>query len=642
MKRKHMTQQSLNSYIRSICDIMRRSNCAGAMQYVPEVTWILFLRILEEQEEKEFIEASSIGWTFTPSLESPYRWRDWAAPYDPKHFIENPDDTETPGWVRYQLSENGGGKAFASFREERETAEEDVSQLFKSWVNDRLLPSLRKLRTKPNATPRQKIISQIMSGVERTRIDTQKNLLDILDKVHEISAETVDDTHIFPLSQVYEGLLLKMGEKKGDGGQFFTPREIIRVMVKVVNPKIGETVYDGGLGTGGFLAESYNHMLGEKRINPQTQQVTFANIKKPQDLEILKHRTFYGREKDNFIYPIALANLVLHGIDEPHIWHGNALTGAVAYGDLFAGAPEQFKVILMNPPFGGKEGKEAQTNFNYKTSATQVLYLQHVVESMQPDGRCGIVLDEGVLFRTDQSAFVDVKRYLLNECNLYCIVSLPQGTFVAAGGGVKANLLFFNKGEPTEKIWYYDLSDVKVGKRTPLTRNSFEEFLKLLPTRADSDRSWTVDITERKHKAAEQAAPFKEQASSLAEGVRRKRAILTNLKLERKQSSEEYHEIEHDIKGLERKIRELQAEVKTIEDAVYDLKPINPNAKKEEDKRTPNQLLEFIRAKGQEVDRILDSLQGEGLMAIRTNGRVNRNGKSANQPDFIHVEAEEG
>ena len=150
----------------------------------------------------------------------------------------------------------------------------------------------------------------------------------------------------------------------------------------------------------------------------------------------------------------------------------------------------------MNPPFGGKEGKEAQTNFAYKTGATQVLFLQHVIASLAPGGRCGMVIDEGVLFRNNETAFVQTKRKLLNDCDLWCIVSLPPGVFSSAGAGVKTNLLFFTKGGPTVKVWYYDLSDVKVTKKQPLTLERFEEFFALLPTRADSDHSWTVTRDE--------------------------------------------------------------------------------------------------------------------------------------------------
>ena len=441
------TQQSLNGAVKTICDIMRRSNCAGAMQYVPELTWILFLRILDERETHEAEAAEAVGANFTPSLRVPFRWQDWAAP---------------EGKKRKQLQAGALGAFFG-------------------FVNGELLPNLKKLEHRPNATPRQKVISEIMSGVDRVRIDTERNLLDILDKVHEISTERIDDTHIFTLSQIYEGLLLKMGEKGNDGGQFFTPREMIRVMTQVADPKIGESVYDPCCGTGGFLAQAFEYVEGRLGARATATQ-----------LETLKRRMFYGREKENLIYPIGLANLVLHGIDEPHLWHGNTLTGQVSYDGLFLSAPSLYDVILMNPPFGGKEGREAQTQFAYKTSATQLLFLQHVINSLKPGGRCGMVIDEGVLFRTTETAFVQTKRKLLDDCDLWCIVSLPPGVFSSAGAGVKTNLLFFTKGGPTERVWYYDLSDIKVTKKQPLTVDRFESFFALLPSRGDSDHSWTV------------------------------------------------------------------------------------------------------------------------------------------------------
>lgn len=363
---------------------MRRSNCAGALQYVPELTWILFLRILDETETREAEMAEAVGAEYQSSLEPPYRWRDWAAP---------------DGKKRLELA---GGTLGA----------------FKGFVDSDRIPHLKALRERPNSTPRQKVISEIFSGIDRTRIDTERNLLDVLDKVHEISNQNVDTTHIFTLSQVYEGLLLKMGEKGNDGGQFFTPREVIRAMVRVINPKIGESVYDSGCGTGGFLAQSFEHMAGANN----------QKIASPDQLDTLKHRTFYGREKDNAIYPIALANLVLHGIDDPHVWHGNTLTGAETYGGLFASINPLYDVILMNPPFGGKEGKEAQTRFVYKTGATQVLFLQHVIDSLKPGGRCGIVLDEGVLFRTNETAFVQSKRKLLDDCESRDLESDPPAS----------------------------------------------------------------------------------------------------------------------------------------------------------------------------------------------------------------------
>jgi len=568
----YATPQSVDQAVKSICDIMRRGNCAGAMQYVPELTWILFLRILDEKEHREEQEAEALGVPFRPSLEAPYRWRDWGAPPE-------------------SLPEGQTNK-----RAELQNAPQNA--LF-TFVNTELLPHLKGLKNRPDATPRQKVISEIMTGVERVRIDTERNFLDVLDKVHELSTEAVDPTHVFTLSQVYEGLLLKMGEKGNDGGQFFTPRQVIKAMVKVIDPKIDETVYDPGCGTGGFLAQSFEHIKDNLGSEATAEQ-----------LETLKTRTFWGREKENLIYPIALANLVLHGIDKPNLWHGNTLTGMEIYGGLFEGAPQTFDVILTNPPFGGKEGKEAQTNFDYKTSATQVLFLQHVIRSLREGGRCGIVLDEGLLFRTNEDAFVKTKRKLLDECDLWCIVSLPAGVFTAAGAGVKTNLLFFTKGRQTHRIWYYDLTDIKVRKKTPLTLKHFEDFFRLLPTRADSPLSWSVDMDERKRIAAEEARPIKEQANAKSQQANHWKDRLKELKKAKPSDEAAIADAESKLKELLREARELTAKAKEIEDAVYDLKAVNPHKKQAVDTRTPEELMDVIEAKGREIVEALALLRG--------------------------------
>lgn len=420
----HITQQSVNSAIKSICDIMRRSNCAGAMEYVPEITWLLFLRILDERERYEAEEAEAVGESYTPSIVAPFRWQDWAS----------------PAGVKRQALQAAPLGAFFTF------------------LHDELLPYLRGLKAKPAATPRQRIISEVLSNVLRTRVDTEYNLWEVIDEIDDIRDDTIDPTHIFPLSQVYEGLLLSMGEKRNDGGQFFTPREVIRIMVRVLDPQVGHNIYDPGCGTGGFLAQAYEHM----------------------------HRP-----------------------------------------DLFREAPTLFDYILSNPPFGGKEGKEAQTRFDYKTSSTQVLFLQHIIDSLRPDGgQCAVVVDEGILFRTNERAFVKTKQKLLNECNLWCIVSLPGGVFTQAGAGVKTNILFFTKGKPTSTIWYYDLSDLKIRKRIPLTLQHFDDFLKLLPIRGDSDLSWTVDIDARKAEAAQAAAPHKAERQIKLDEIRKREGRL--------------------------------------------------------------------------------------------------------------------
>lgn len=441
----------LDSQIKSICDIMRRSNATGALEYIPELTWILFLRVLDDREDREADDSDIVGSDFSPTLEPPYRWRDWAAPEG----------------IKRQELQCGPEGAMIGF------------------VTDELFPYLKKLGDHPGATPRRRVVSEVISDRQKSRIESEHDFLDILDKAHEIRDSEVDKTHTSPLSQAYESLLLKMGEKKNDGGQHFTPREVIRVVVRVVNPQIGEKVFDPAAGTGGFLALAYEHMrysLGPQKIGTELRE--------------LGRRTFFGKEKENQIYPICLANLVLHGIDEPHIWHGNTLTGAGAGGNMWHEEHSHYDVVFMNPPFGGEEGADARQRFAYQTSSTQVLFVQEVIDVLKNGGRAGIVVDDGFLSRTTEKAFVDTKEKLLDECDLTCVVSLPTNVFTQTGTSVKTNLMFFNKGASTEQIWYYDLTDVKVTKTRPLLLSHFEEFFELLPERAESERSWTVTRAE--------------------------------------------------------------------------------------------------------------------------------------------------
>lgn len=572
--------QALNQSVWQICDVLRRSNCASALQYVPELTWILFLRVLDEQEAIEQEETEALGLDYSPSLESPFRWQDWAAPWSDKTGAPRTSDGKPQGWKRRELQEGKRGDYFA-------------------FVNNELLPLLRNLKDRPAATSKQKVISEILSAVERVRVDTESNFADVLDRVHALHLAGTDTQHQFMLSQVYEGLLLKMGEKNSDGGQFYTPRELIRVMVGTVNPRIGQTVCDPCCGTGGFLVESAEHMTA------QCGELTI------EALDTLKHRTFYGREKDNLAYPIALANLILHGVDEPHIWHGNTLSRQTVYGGLWEGAPERYHVVLTNPPFGGKEGKEAQNAFPFKTRATQVLFVQYVMQILEPGGRCGIVLDEGLLYRTNEDAFVRTKRKLLDECDVWCIVSLPGGAFTGSGAGVKTNLVFFTKGRKTERIWYYDLSHLKVGKKTPLTLNRFAGFFELLEKRgtpeAETEHSWTVDFLGRKQRAYEEAAPHRREADTQREQAV---ALRDDAKVRRRAGDVSGAEaLAGSIEAADRAAREATAKAQAIEDAVYDLKAVNPREKKVVDTRTPAQLLDAIEEKDREVDAALARLK---------------------------------
>lgn len=619
--------QSLSAFVKGVCDIMRRSNCASALQYVPELTWILFLRILDAQESRARLEAEAQGRAFVPVLRAPFRWKDWAAPFRDTDDAPRTPEGQAYGWKRHALAARVGGLI--------------------AFINGELLPYLHALdvlpdgRPNPSATPRQRVIARIMTAVERVRVDDETNLADILDRIDEINIDRIDDTHFFTLSQAYEGLLLKMGEKNSDGGQFFTPREVIRAMVHTVAPKPGDAVYDPCCGTGGFLAQAYEamlHALGEHAS--------------ATELERLKRDTFFGREKDNLAFPIALANLVLHGIDQPNVWHGNTLTGVSVYDGLFAGAPETFDVVLTNPPFGGKEGASARRNFAFQTGATQVLFLQHVLDSLRPslDGRpggtCGMVLDEGLLFRTNESAFVETKRRLLDECALWCVVSLPGGVFSTAGAGVKTNLLFFTRGPHTERIWYYDLAHVKVGKKSPLTLahfgwgaggevldddalpatlvgdwqaregnagKPFPTFARLLARRGmpagASDFSWTVDFAARRAQARNDMAPYLTEAAA-------QREELVGLK-------EQYAKLRHghaDEDALaacrelqsraEHAAREAQAKADAIDAACYDLKAVNPTARDDQDARTPAEIIDAIAAHGADIEQAMATLRG--------------------------------
>ncbi|MFV0370866.1 MAG: N-6 DNA methylase [Azonexus sp.] len=605
--------------MKSICDVMRRSNCASALQYVPELTWILFLRILDAQEARDAEQAEVLGADFSPALHSPCRWQDWAAPWSEKADHPRTLDGRPQGWKRQELFAAGDGRLF-------------------DFINKQLLPYLHALDVDPRtnlpnpaASPKQRIIGRIMTAVERVRVDDEANLRDILDRVHEISIDHIDDTHFFTLSQVYEDLLLKMGEKNSDGGQFFTPREVIRAMVHTVNPSLGQTVYDPCCGTGGFLAVAYEHIARK-----------LGSAAASTDIEKLKHDTFFGREKENLVFPIALANLVLHGIDQPNLWHGNSLTRRATYGALFQHAPTQFDVILTNPPFGGKEGKDAQKNFAFETSATQVLFVQDILSELAPGGTCAIVLDEGLLFRTNESAFVETKRKLLDECDLWAIVSLPGGVFSTAGAGVKTNLLFFTKGRKTERIWYYDLSWVKVGKKTPLTLahfgfgkdgavlgddalpvallsewqadeakagQPFPSYARRLAACDDSRYSWTVDVAARRAQAQEDMQPLQAKAAGIKAAVVDLKEDLKRLKQEQS-DDRKIEALEANIREQEKAARDLESEAAAIDAAVFDLKAVNPNIVATVDERTPAQIIASIDAQGQIVTQALGRLQG--------------------------------
>jgi type I restriction enzyme M protein len=264
-----------------------------------------------------------------------------------------------------------------------------------------------------------------------------------------------------------------MGNAGRNGGEYYTPRPLIRAMIHVVKPKIGERIYDGAVGSAGFLCEAHDYMRKGKLTTSQ--------------LKTLQTKTFYGKEKKSLAYVIAIMNMILHGIDTPNIIHANTLSENLA--DIQE--KDRFDVILANPAFGGKERKEVQQNFPIKTGETAFLFLQHFIKHLKAGGRGAVVIKNTFLSNSDNAAKA-LRKELLENCNLHTVLDCPQGTFL--GAGVKTVVLFFEKGAPTRKIWYYQLDPGRsLGKTNPLNDDDFKEFIELQASFADSEHSWTVD-----------------------------------------------------------------------------------------------------------------------------------------------------
>lgn len=470
------TQSSMDRAVKGICDKLRRDKAKGAKAYVPELSWMLFLcylDLLEFEKEKKFV---AVGKKYINIIPEPYRWRDWALEYDKKISKSEIIKKKLPGWKRCDLDNKGIGK-------------------FLDFVNKDLFNFLSKIGSSKSALDIQKVISIMFKIKEKTVLKVEANLQDAIDEITKLSSKNINEKHLFPISQAYEGLLPDLGAKNSDGGQFFTPREIIKVIIETIKPKIGKTIFDPCCGTGGFFIEAFKY-LSNKKI-------------KPSEIEFLKSKTFWGKEQEDDAILMLLANLVLHNIDSPKIWHGNTLTGTIDNNELFHNAPQTYDYIFTNPPFGSKEGKAAQAKFPYKCSKAQILFIQEIIDNLKDGGECGMVIDEGVMFHSKTKAFLQTKKKLLNENNLHTIISLPPGVFVNANAASKTNLLFFKKGSPTKKIWYYDMAITeefiprKVNKGNPLLFEHFNDFFKkynLSPNdpKKISERSWFVNIDEIK------------------------------------------------------------------------------------------------------------------------------------------------
>jgi len=309
-------------------------------------------------------------------------------------------------------------------------------------------------------------------GEIKNKIQSGYNLRDIIDQIDELRFRS--QTEKYELSHLYEAKIKNMGNAGRNGGEYYTPRPLIRAIVQVVNPKIGETIYDPAVGSAGFLCESYDYLRAGTKLTPK-------------QLNQLQTSTFYGKEKKSLAYVIGIMNMILHGIEAPNIQHTNTLSENLA--DVQD--RDRYDIVMANPPFGGKERAEVQQNFNIRTGETAFLFLQHFIKMIRAGGRGGVVIKNTFLSNTD-NASVSLRKLLLKTCNLHTILDCPSGTF--QGAGVKTVVLFFDKGVPTRKIWYYQLDPGRnMGKTNPLNDADLAEFIELQKTKADSPKSWSVD-----------------------------------------------------------------------------------------------------------------------------------------------------
>jgi type I restriction enzyme M protein len=281
------------------------------------------------------------------------------------------------------------------------------------------------------------------------------------------------------MSHLYEDKIKNMGNAGRNGGEYYTPRPLIRTIVKVVSPQIGDKIYDGASGSAGFLCEAFDYLKNTKKLSTS-------------DVTTLQKRTFYGKEKKSLAYIIGVMNMILHGVEAPNIIHTNTLAENIA--DIQE--KDRYDLVLANPPFGGKERAEVQQNFPIKTGETAYLFLQHFIKIMKAGGEAGIVIKNTFLSNGSAgSADASLRKLLLESCNLHTILDLPAGTFT--GAGVKTVVLFFEKGKSTKKIWYYQLNlERNLGKTNPLNEKDLEDFLELQKTKADSENSWSINVKD--------------------------------------------------------------------------------------------------------------------------------------------------
>src|SRR5487761_1869381 len=427
---------------RNIDDILRKeAGCTTELDYTEQTSWLLFLKNLDGLEEDKVAEAAIDGKKYAYILDKPYRWLTWAAPKG------------KDGKLDHHKSLTG----------------DDL----RDFVDKKLFPYLQgftQRATGPNTIEYK--IGQIFVEL-KNKIQSGYNLREIIDHIDELRFRSQAEKH--ELSYLYEAKIKNMGNAGRNGGEYYTPRPLIRAIVQVIQPKIGERIYDGACGSAGFLCESFDYLKAKGKLTTK-------------DLTTLQTRTFYGKEKKSLAYVIAIMNMILHGIEAPNIIHTNTLSENLA--DIQE--RDRYDVVMANPPFGGQERKEVQQNFPIRTGETAYLFLQHFIRMLKAGGRGGVIIKNTFLSNTD-NASVSLRKLLLESCNLHTVLDCPGGTF--QGAGVKTVVLFFDTGAPTPRIWFYRLAPGRtLGRTNPLTAAALAEFVKLQKTFANSPKSWSVDV----------------------------------------------------------------------------------------------------------------------------------------------------
>jgi type I restriction enzyme M protein len=429
---------------KNIDDTLRKdAGCSSELDYVEQTSWILFLKYLDDFEKDRQTAAELAGRAYKGIISSEYRWEAWAAPKD------------SNGKLDHHNALTG----------------DDL----KDFVDSKLFPYMKRFKTDalgPDTIEYK--IGEIFSEL-KNKIQSGYNLREVINLIEELRFGSHAEKH--EMSHLYEDKIKNMGNAGRNGGEYYTPRPLIKAIVRVVAPTIGNKVYDGALGSAGFLAESFEYLKNSKDLTTK-------------DAETLQKSTFYGKEKKSLAYIIGIMNMILHGIEAPNVVHTNTLAENLA--DIQE--KDRFDIVLANPPFGGKERAEVQQNFPIKTGETAFLFLQHFIKILKAGGRAGVVIKNTFLSNTD-NASTSLRRLLLESCNLHTVLDLPGGVF--AGAGVKTVVLFFDKGAPTRKVWFYQLNlDRNLGKTNPLNEADLEDFVKLQKTKADSDNSWSVNVAD--------------------------------------------------------------------------------------------------------------------------------------------------